>query len=382
VVRVYLLPHGFQQEYEVGFANGLAAQSNCEVIMIASDNTLVGRLASSVKVMPLRGSQESGRGFIAKVCNMAKYWFSYFGLAIKDRRAIFHFNGLFSMRGNLAVLLESFLARLFIRNWVLSVHNLLPHDSEGRLTRIIYGIVYRLPNLLVVHTKLMRQSLIGEFGVSPDKIVIIEHGIDLFSNLDPADRDYGRKKILGVGDDERVVLSFGKVMRYKGLEEFIVATDQFVRPTDQWVFVIAGVCADSELRESISSKLAKNNNGMKVIWFDRYIEHNEASKLLAASDVMVMPYRKIDQSGVIFTALSYGVPVVATNVGSLCEYASLGGGCVVGQSVDEAFIGAIRDTLKEVTWSDRSKTVERARTYFEWCAVLKPLVSSYEGIVE
>ena len=60
VPDVILLSHGFQSEYEAGFANGLA-RNGVHVILIGSDTTLRDRIESSVKIINLRRSQDPRR---------------------------------------------------------------------------------------------------------------------------------------------------------------------------------------------------------------------------------------------------------------------------------------------------------------------------------
>lgn len=379
MVRVFLLSHGFQQEYEVGYANGLAAHGDCEVTLISSENTLTERLAPNVKVLQLRGSQRPGRGFVKKSINMVRYWVLYLSLSINNRDAIFHFNGLFSMRTRLMVLVEAVLAWMLIRKWVLSVHNIVPHESEGTIDKLLYRFVYKLPGLLVVHTELMRQVLISDFDVCESRIVVVEHGIDVFSELPYETRAHARHSLLGIDDCKKVILSFGKVMRYKGLEEFIEAFARYRGPSDDWILVIAGKCDDVDLRNSLRSRIVNWNLSSRVVWLDRFIESSEVEGLLCAADVMIMPYRHIDQSGVIFSALSFGLPVVATDVGSLKHYVPLSGGAVVGSVVSEDFIRAIRNTLHKISWLDRGNTINSAKVKYGWRTVLTPLISSYSN---
>jgi glycosyltransferase involved in cell wall biosynthesis len=87
-----------------------------------------------------------------------------------------------------------------------------------------------------------------------------------------------------------------------------------------------------------------------------------------------MPYRHIDQSGVLLVALSSGLPVVATDVGSIAEYIPP----TMGQVVPAGDVGAFAAALDRVI--SRSQATMRNQliaTEFEWRHTVKPLVDTY-----
>jgi glycosyltransferase involved in cell wall biosynthesis len=131
---------------------------------------------------------------------------------------VFHFNGLFTLRKGLGVLVEAWLAHQFIPRWWLSVHNLLPHDGDTPLHRRIFAWVYRWPDRLVVHTEAMKAALQAEFGVDPDRILVIEHGIDQFHPPAPGDSEALCHRLGLPADGSRLLLMFGHLSPYKGAD--------------------------------------------------------------------------------------------------------------------------------------------------------------------
>jgi glycosyltransferase involved in cell wall biosynthesis len=91
------------------------------------------------------------------------------------------------------------------------------------------------------------------------------------------------------------------------------------------------------------------------------------------ADCMAMPYRHIDQSGVLFMALSASLPVVATNVGSIANYLQAGEVVPVGDV--PAFSAALIKTL-DATAAGRQASSACAR--YEWRNTVAPLVQRYE----
>src|SRR5689334_1348981 len=97
MIGVTLLSHGFNAEYEIGFANGLAL-NGVDVVLLGSDNTLTERARPGVRVLNVRGQQSPKRSVIAKLLNMLRYFGAYLGFLAKRRGHPVHVIGLFSTR--------------------------------------------------------------------------------------------------------------------------------------------------------------------------------------------------------------------------------------------------------------------------------------------
>jgi glycosyltransferase involved in cell wall biosynthesis len=105
------------------------------------------------------------------------------------------------------------------------------------------------------------------------------------------------------------------------------------RPTRAWTLLlealrslpprfslhIAGYCQDDTLRRQIRDTLAKHPAATRITWHDAYVPEESVSVLFAQADVLVLPYRRIDESGVRLQALRHGVPVVAAHVGAFAD---------------------------------------------------------------
>jgi len=98
------------------------------------------------------------------------------------------------------------------------------------------------------------------------------------------------------------------------------------------------------------------------------------ASLFHAADVLVMPYRHIDQSGVIFMALATGLRVVASDVGSLRDYIPPGFGCVVSPGDAGALAEGI---LSVLTQPRRSEAQEKLAAHHLWSSVVWPILPVY-----
>lgn len=119
-----------------------------------------------------------------------------------------------------------------------------------------------------------------------------------------------------LGLSGEVVLFFGYVRRYKGLDTLLEAWPS-VRERRPATLVVAG-----EFYEDAAPyrALADRAGGDAAVrWMDRYIPDDEVEALFKAADLVVLPYRSGTQSGVTHVAYAMEVPVLTTDVGGLAE---------------------------------------------------------------
>jgi glycosyltransferase involved in cell wall biosynthesis len=374
---VVLVSNGFQSDYEAGFANGLAA-NGVRPVLIASDRTLLDRLLPSVEVLNLRGSQEERRPGWQKALQLLLYTLRL-SLLLARRRPVTHLTGLFILsrfHGDLAEVmwgLECRLWKLLSRRLLLTVHNVLPHGRDTPGLRRRMTNIYTIPDRLVVHTSRMRDRLVGEFNVDPARITIMEHGIDRLASVSP-DRVAATRSGLGALPGQKLVLNFGIVQRYKGVDLLIKA----VRFLDEDTRIhIAGRCNDSNYKAELDDLLTAQTDGTQITWENDWLSEDRVDDLLASADLLALPYRHIDQSGVLFAALRHGLPIVAFDVGSFREYLIDGIGTVVEPENIKAFAAAIRDT--DCGAGERAAIRAHAKRFL-WSATVRSVLNEYKRV--
>jgi len=363
--EVILVSHGFQTNYERGFTNGLAA-NGVRVTLISSDRTDHAGLATEVRSVNLRGSQEESRPPHLKLQNMIRYHAALASYVLRRRTAIVHLIGLIEPI-LLCGILEGIWFRLVCRKYVLTVHDLLPHGRHSKLNKILFGAAFRLPHCLVVHTERAREDLVARYGLTRAKIIVMEHGIETLDTVPMPPR------LTGGGATLRL-LFFGYVARYKGLDILLRAVSDLPLA---FKLVIAGACKDRDYGKEIRSLIAASSHADAVTWIDRFLSEEEIQGHFRDADALVMPYRHIDQSGVLFQALRFGVPVVATRVGQLEKYVT----SEVGEVCTPDDVKSLRTALirlhqrRNVLSSGRIREIASS---FEWTRTVLSLRAAYQ----
>jgi len=209
--------------------------------------------------------------------------------------------------------------RLLGKKIVLTAHNVNRARRDGRdslLNRLTLRCQYELANHIFVHTTKMKDELECAFRVNPEKVTVIPFGIN---NAVPDTSLTGRdaRLQLKLGDHDKVVLFFGAIKPYKGLEYLVQAFQKVAAKDPELRLMIAGERKKEceayleAVEEAINGDPASN----RVIRRIEFIPDDETEVYFKAADVLVLPYTDIFQSGILFLAYAFGLPVIATDVG-------------------------------------------------------------------
>jgi len=172
---------------------------------------------------------------------------------------------------------------------------------------------------IFVHTEKMKQQLIRDFNVNSEKITVIPFGINNVTPKTSLTRNEARAK-LSLKDSEKVILFFGYIAPYKGLDILVKALAELKKNGDCPRLLVAGKVKDTEWKsywESIENLIEEYGLGDDILRVIEYIPDEDVESYYKGADIAILPYRHIFQSGVLFLAYSFGLPVIASDVGSL-----------------------------------------------------------------
>jgi glycosyltransferase involved in cell wall biosynthesis len=319
-IAVSLLTGGSDRPYVYGLATSLLSKG-VTLDLIGSDELDFPefRERSGLNFLNLRGGNPPNVSFARKILRVLTYYARLICYAATSKPRIFHilWNNKFEYFDRTVLMLYY---RILAKKVVLTAHNVNADRRDSRdsfLNRITLRIQYHLSHQIFVHTAKMKSELIEQFGVRDASITVIPFGINNAvpnTSLTPSEA----KRRLGLCEDQRAILFFGRITPYKGLEYLIAAFRQAASSRKDYRLIIAGRpdrCEQywSALRRDIHEEV---RSGQILLRAD-FIPDEEAEVYFKAADVLVLPYKDIYQSGVLFTGYNFGLPVIAADVGSL-----------------------------------------------------------------
>ncbi|WP_169603932.1 glycosyltransferase family 4 protein [Methylococcus geothermalis] len=297
--------------YDFGLGGGLA-EEGVDVVLHTSDETPIPK-AAAFSVHPIfrgiYGPDQVWRRAVRFI------WGSLMalGAAVVERRRVVHFH--FFHVGILQAM-QIMLARSLFRRVVVTAHD-VESFVEGLETHGLSRRVYRWADGVIAHNRVSQNELVARLGVKPDKIAVIPHGhyLHMLQPLPPMGEARHR---LGLPGSAKVLLFFGQIKQVKGLDVLIEAMPEVLRKHPDAVLVIAGRPWKTDF-SAYARRIEELGIGDRCHRDIRYIPDAEVSFYYGACDLVVLPYRRIYQSGVVLMAMSYGKPVLVSDLPGMTE---------------------------------------------------------------
>lgn len=371
-MRVVVIPHAFQEHYTLGFVNGLA-RKGVSVEFSRAANMSAEMLAPEICWRDLGRNTDASISRLRRAYRFAAYHVRLIGYVAARRDAVVHVIGL--LRAPLVTgVIEGLLFRALGRKYVLTVHDILPHDRHTSWNRWLFRQIYRIPHTLVVHTARMKDELVASFGVMPSRVVVMQHGMnDIVSDHERTQSEC--RSEFGVPQDAFVLLLFGRIAPYKGVETLLEAFRELDAQTH---LVIAGDPLNADYGRRIETLVREHTGRNRILCHMGYVKDQDIATYFRVADAVVMPYSHIDQSGVPFLAFRFGVPIIAFDVGSLSEYVQEDAGLIIrGNSAKDLVEGV--EAFRRERYRFAPDRIEKYSLRFRWENVLDPVIQAYRG---
>lgn len=254
--------------------------------------------------------------------------------------------------------------------WILSglktkvlfvCHNVLPHERFP-MDRFLTKGTLKKGNMCIVHSKEDEKDLkellpgmLYERGVLPTYQAFRLRGLS---------RAEARKE-LGISPEEKMILFFGLVRKYKGLPYLIKAMPEILQENPDLKLYVVGDFGSS--KEEYLQLIEETGCRENIVVRDGYVPDEEVEPYFAAADLNICPYESATQSAIVQIAFGFDLPVVATAVGGLPEAVTdEKTGFVVEPRNPKALADAINRYYGENRKDEFRENVQKEKERFSW----------------
>ena len=261
-----------------------------------------------------------------------------------------------------------------------TAHNVLPHNT-GMKYKGQFEKYYNLVDHIIVHSELTKKEMISLFKLPSDKISVIPHGMIMIEAdyKKVKDRILELKKLYNI-EDKLVFSSLGAQSYYKGVDNIVEvwSNNSEFRDNPKCHLMIIGK------NEGIDISPLKEVSNVTII--DERLDNVDFLSYIRLSDVILLPYRAISQSGVLFSALSNNIPVLVSDVGGLSEPLKIADvGWNIGEPTKEnlkkQMLGLVQYRENVLEMKARKEEFQSVQKHYDWHRISKMTKKLYEKLI-
>lgn len=187
------------------------------------------------------------------------------------------------------------------------------HNKNFPLNKIIISYIYLIVDRIIVHKKANLDTIVKEFGINTKKIFIVSHGgYEYFVNYSITKMEARIK--LGYSQDHKILLFFGNIKPDKGLEILIKSLPLLRKEIQNLKLLIAGKVCGGIKEDAVRNIIEKEGVSDLVNINFGFIPVEKIEYFYMASDIVVLPYRKVSESGVVRFAQTCGKAVLCSDL--------------------------------------------------------------------
>ncbi len=268
---------------------------------------------------------------------------------------------------------------------IITVHNITPHVDD-RLLKFIdkafNTFIFRFAQGFIVHNKRNLEKFQKLYHVESKKILIAEHGPIQHENT-TLSKAKARAR-LGITPEKKVLLFFGYLWKYKGLDTLLQALSRIKDKVPETVLLIAGqpitIQGDWAPYESIITNNKLHNHVLTWLYF---IPDSELDVFFKATDLVVLPYHEPfdTHGGAAALTIGHHLPLLVTDIGGLPDYVKNNHAvsppndvCALEQNIIRVFTD--ENLLRSLAKDSEEKALE-----LEWGGIAEKTIKFYERIL-
>ena len=313
-----------------------------------------------------------------KLLKYFEYQLKLFYFVINNKDAAVHFQ---FFRFKFDILLFIVL-RLFNVKLVHTAHDVLPHEKK-KIDYLLNYFLYRASRKIIVHSAYIKNKLISIFNINQEKIEIVPHGnFDIYRQNPPLSNEEAKKE-LNLLPVDKVILFFGFIKEYKGIDILLDAYLLVHQKYPEIKFIIAGAIASASLAQLYKNKISTFQRDGSLITNFTFIPSDKVATYFTASDFVVLPYKDIDHSGIVHLAYSFDIPIIATKVGDFEEAIEEGkSGYLVRKNDSAALADAIISAFNNIGLKFQMKNYikELNKNKYSWDKIAQKTIEIYRKV--
>lgn len=324
-------------------------------------------------------SKEGGQSKVVKLLKYFWYLAQLTWLPRQRKADVVHFQ--FFRRSKFESLMFPVLRALGIK-LVHTVHNVVPHENS-KIDYWLRNQVYQSSHVLIAHSQRTKEKLLDAFDLDPNKIEVVPMGTsDHYLPKEMIEKQVA-KATLNIPADQKVLLFFGYIRDYKGVDILLNAFEQVAQQLEDVTLIIAGLPHTEELAAKYDAILGNMTAQNRVIYVPQFIDIEDVPTYFGAADAIALPYKAIDQSAVIHVAHSFGRPVIASSVGDFIEFVEEGKTGYLAQPNDpNSLAGKIIEAFQDGTKLEEmaAHVAELNKGKYSWDDVGRITIDVYQSL--
>lgn len=282
---------------------------NLDVTLCTSDRWFLNNYNNKFKIIQLYKRCSGDKSKVIKGINYIISSFKIFLFIIKHKFMVAHFQILELPIIDCGLIISLKLLGIKI---VLTQHD-INHYKSNSLSKLINNLIFKCCDSIIVHKAINKVKFNKANNIEEKIISVVPHGgyeyfIDSYLTKESA-----RNK-LKLNQTDKIILFFGNIIHIKGLHVLIDALPLIKGEINNINLVIAGRVCDNINPKSISKHIQKNKVENNVTLNLGFIPDKDVASFYFASDLVILPYLEISESGVYKYAQTCGIPVVCSNL--------------------------------------------------------------------
>jgi D-inositol-3-phosphate glycosyltransferase len=375
---------GNNSDYIYSIVQALTRQG-MRIELIGGDAYENSEYSPCVTFINLRGSQDINASVFAKTIRILRYYIRFVTYVWKNDFQLLHIQA-FRFNFIEGVILV-FIYKILGKKIIYTAHNVQPKGKDNKFIRFLFRVIYSNVDHIICHTKEIKDEIVNRHTINNSKLSVIQRGLNSsvpITQLSPLEA----RNRLGVDPCARVLLMFGVIRPDKGYEIAMHAL-RYLCPSSKPVLLIIAGRAVTKRNQYYLNNLKRfvvtEGLGQLVQFYDYYIPDSDVELFFKGSDTLLLPYTEGDfQSGILFLAYRFGLPIIASNIGSFPKEIENGARGYIFKSENPEDLAAQIDQFYQNhhRWYNmRQHIMQYGREKYSWDYAAERTVEVYKRVI-